>query len=315
MSSAIRMTERLDEYLAMRRAFGSQLRIAGRQLRRFAEFADCVAGGEPLTVDLILRWAQSSSTGKQLTAACRLRVVRPFARYMQTIDPLTQIPSPRLLGPAQQRCNPHIYADDEITSLLAATRKLKPRAGLRPQTMLTYLSLLACTGMRPAEPFQLMRDDVDLPRQLLTLRKTKFSKSRVVVLHETAAKALEAYAQVRDRKVPRPRTDAFFLRDDGEAFTHDRAMRTFQFLRRQLKWESFKPLPRLHHFRHTFVCRHFLSWYREGVDVDRMILPLSTYLGHVSAEHTYWYISGIPELMEIAGGWFEKAVTAREVGR
>ncbi len=305
MRKTNRMIQHVDNYLVVRRAFGFQLGIAGQQLHRFAEFMDRTAPGKPLTVERILGWAQSSSTGKQTTAAERLRTVRPFARYMRTIDPLTEIPPQRLLGPAQQRPNPHIYTDKEIHALLNEAKTLKPTCGLRPQTVRTYLGLLACTGMRPSEPLRLTREDVDLKSGTITVRQSKFKKSRIVVIHPTAVKALEAYANLRDRLVPAPPSPAFFLRDDGRPFIHDWAIRAFGRLALQLGWKARPRPPRIYDLRHTFVCRRLLDWYRRGVDVDLEMPVLSTYLGHAHFTHTYWYVTAVPELMEIAGARFE----------
>jgi site-specific recombinase XerD len=121
----------------------------------FARFADRTAGGQPLTQELALRWAQSSSTGKQTTAARRLLILRPFTRYLRTLETLTEIPPNRILGPAQYRYIPYIYTDKEIRTLLEAASSLMPRGGLRARSVGTYLRLLFCTGMRPAEPLRL----------------------------------------------------------------------------------------------------------------------------------------------------------------
>jgi integrase len=265
-----------------------------------------LAPSRPLTINVALSWAQSTSTGKQSTAACRLAVIRPFARYMRTIDSRTEVPPPRLLGPTHQRLDPFIYTDEQINILIDEAKRVKPQGRLRPETFATYLGLLASTGMRPPEPLRLTRDDVDLKERVITIRKTKFSKSRIVVLHATAAKALESYSELRDRVIRHQRSAAFFLRDDGAAFTHPNALATFGRLRRRIGWHSFKPTPRLYDIRHTFVCRRLIAWYRQGRDLHLMVPSLSTYLGHTSVTHTYWYVTGVLELMEIASGRFER---------
>ncbi len=301
------MAQHVEQYLALRRAFGFQLNIAGQQLQHCARFADRTAGGQPLTLELALRWAQSSSTGKQTTAARRLLILRPFTRYLRTLEPLTEIPPNRILGPAQYRQIPHIYTDREIRTLLEAASTLRPRGGLRARSVGTYLRLLSCTGMRPAEPLRLTCADADFPSHTLTVRQTKFSKSRIVVLHPTATKALEEYARVRDSFVKYPRSPAFFLSDDGSAFHHKKAIRAFRYLRRRLGW--VRPgcrLPRLYDMRHTFVCRRLLAWHRDGVDVHVVMPALSTYLGHVKITDTYWYVTAIPELMNTVSKRFER---------
>jgi integrase len=186
-----RMNQRVKQYLALRRAFGFRLSIAGEQLQNFARFANRTARDKPLTLELALRWAQSSSTGKQTTAARRLLILRPFARYLRTIDPLTEILPKGILGPAQYRPVPHIYTAKEIRAVLDAASKLSPRSGLRSHSFGTYFRLLACTGMRPPEPLHLTRADINLESHSLVVRETKFSKSRIVVLHPTASKALQ----------------------------------------------------------------------------------------------------------------------------
>ena len=58
--------------------------------------------------------------------------------------------------------------------------------------------------------------------------------------------------------------------------------------------------PRLHDMRHRFAVQTLIDWYRAGVDVEREIPKLATYLGHVHVNDTYWYIEGVPELLELA---------------
>src|SRR4051812_42038807 len=198
MRAVTRMTEHVQAYLSLRRAFGFHLSIAGQVLQSFARFADREAPGKPFSVELALRWAQSSPTGKQVSAARRLLILQPFARYLRTVEPVTEVLPKRLLGPAQYRYIPHIYTDVEIQALLEEAASLSSPGGLRARTVQTYLGLLACTGMRPQEPLRLTRADVDLPANVLTVRQTKFSKSRLVPLNPTAANALREYAHTRD---------------------------------------------------------------------------------------------------------------------
>lgn len=317
MSSNLSMTQLVDEYLAMRRAFGYQLTIAGELLHGFAAFAERTAPGSSLTLDLALGWAQANGGGKRSSAARRLVILRPFARYLRTIDRVTEVPPKGILGPAQHRHIPHIYSDQEVHALLEAANELRPRDGLRPRSVRTYLSLLLCTGMRPPEPLRLTGDDVDFSNHTITIRETKFSKSRIVVVHSTTTEALHAYAVDRDQLVEQPQSPYFFLMDDGSALTHKKAIWAFRRMRRQLGWES-KPgqrLPRLYDFRHTFVCRRLLEWYRAGVDVHLAMPSLSTYMGHVKITDTYWYLTGIPELMNVVAARFEQFACGTDGGQ
>jgi len=151
---------------------------------------------------------------------------------------------------------------------------------------------------------------VDLQGNVLTVRQTKFSKSRIVVVDPTAANALRAYASFRDRRVSSPQSTAFFLSDDGSALTYKKALWAFQSLRRKLGWVKKQgcQLPRLYDLRHSFVCRRLLVWHRDGIDVQVVLPSLSTYLGHVKVTDTYWYVTAIPDLMNTVSERFERFV-------
>ena len=147
---------------------------------------------------------------------------------------------------------------------------------------------------------------MDLEQGLLSVRQTKFRKSRYVPLHPTARDALAEYAHLRDQRLPLDREPAFFLLDDGRAFRYGQAMYAFQRIRSQLDWDNVPGRrPRLYDLRHTFTCNRLLGWYQEGVDVHSAMPFLATYLGHAKVTDTYWYLTAIPALMAIVSERFE----------
>lgn len=302
MNARSTMLSKVKAYLADRRPAGFVLKIEAQQLARFARFADESGYRGPLTVELAGRWATASKHGRPLTAARRIEVLRSFAHYCQSIDPTTEIPPLRLFGPSHRRLTPHIYTDREIRSLLAAAARLLPADGLRGQTCATIFGLIAATGLRISEATGLQRSDVDLDQQLLHVRQTKFGKSRLVPLHSTVAHALHRYALRRDYDAFSAATNAFFIFDYGRSASTQSIQYAFRILRRQLKWRARggHPAPRIHDLRHTFVCRRLERWYEEGIDIERNILTLSTYIGHAKVTDTYWYVTATPELMAIA---------------
>lgn len=302
------MTRLVQQYLGVRRALGVQLRIEGGQLLEFARYADALGHRGPITVDLVVRWARSSSRATQVGWARRAEVVRPFAKYRLAFDPRTEIPPSGLLGRAHPRRPPHIYSTPEVRRMLAEARRLHPVDGLRPTAVHVVLGLLACTGMRPAEPLRLTRDDVDLAAGVLTVRETKFRKSRLVPLHPSATRALRRYARLRDRTVPHPIASHFFVVDGGLPLTKGRLRTAFLRIRVALGWRSAPGhrAPRLYDLRHAFACRRLLRWYVDGSDVHAAMRSLSTYLGHVKVSDTYWYLTAIPELMAFTAARFER---------
>jgi len=310
MKRAKSMTVLVQEYLAVRRALGVQLRIDGQQLLDFGRYADSSGRQTEITIELVARWARSSARSTSVGWTRRVDVVRPFARYRLAFDPRTEIPPRNLLGPAHRRKQPHIYTESEVRLLLAAASRLTPVNGLRPITVRTLLGLLACTGLRPAEAIKLTRSDVDLEAGVLTIRETKFCKSRLVPLHSSATRALLRYTMVRDDKVPAPTAPSFFVVDGGFPFTKSKLRTAFIRIRRELGWATTpRPKrPRLYDLRHAFACRRLLRWCAAGVDVHCALPALSTYLGHVKISDTYWYLTGIPELMAVTAGRFERFV-------
>jgi integrase len=307
------MTHLAKEYLTYRRDLGFRLEKREPLLLQFAAYVDRTGHRGPLTIALAVRWARLPAQASPSYWSVRLDVVRGFAKYLAIFDPRTEIPPYGLLGPAYCRATPHIYSEAEISALLAAARRLPPRHGLRPCTYATLFGLLACTGLRVSEALRLTRSDVDGGQDLLTVRATKFRKTRLVPLHPTTTQALSAYAQVRDRFHPLRRTERLFVARHGTPLSVTVVRGTFGKLRRQLAWaaRSGTRAPRIHDLRHTFACRRLLEWYRAGTAVDEVIDTLATYLGHAQVNSTYWYLTGVPELLELAVARFEAYAATR----
>jgi integrase len=261
-----------------------------------------------ITTDLALRWAQQPQNVQPAQWAARLSFVRSFARYWSATDPRTEIPPMGLLPYRAKRATPYIYSNDEIQHLLKAARNLPPSTGLRPWTYYSLFGLMAVTGMRISEAIRLDHADVDLKQGLLTVRLTKFSKSRLIPLHPSTVKRLKRYLHRRDELYPQPLTARFFLSNQGTPLTDCMVRWTFVKLSRQigLRKVGGSSSPRLHDLRHRFAVTTLLHWYRTGLDVEQRLPVLSTYLGHAHVTDTYWYLSAIPELLALTKDRLEK---------
>ncbi len=205
-----------------------------------------------------------------------------------------------------------IYHDDEITDLLAAARTLGPVGSLRPHTYETLFGLMASTGLRVSEAIHLRDADVDLKRGVLTIRQTKFAKSRQLPIHPSTVKALARYRKLREQHLPTTSDMPLLVGSRGRRLGlplgERQAHRVFTGLRGSLDWvnRGGHDVPRLHDLRHTFAVRRLIRWYADGVEVDQKMLALSTYMGHAEIFYTYWYLTAVPELMAIAAGRFEQ---------
>ena len=300
------------DYLAVRRALGYKLRLEGRLLSRFVDFAER-SGAEYITTELALNWATQPVSAQPSQWANRLAMVRRLARYCLPNDPRTVVPPPDLLPRHYRRVAPYIYSDEEIIRLLKAARQLPSTTGLRPHTFATLFGLYVATGLRANEALRLVRDDVDLTNGVLTIRDTKFGKARFVPLHPSTQRALQRYAKIRDRLCHNPGTPHFFLSDRGKYLTYDMLRWTFVKLSHQigLRAPGQSHGPRLHGFRHRLAINTLLKWYRRGLDVERHLPVLSTYLGHAHITDTQWYLTATPQLLRYALGRVERSERSR----
>ena len=291
----------LDEYLAIRRALGYKLYNDGLVLQQFVQFAESEVA-DFITIKLSLRWATQSVNAQPAYWARRLSILRGFAKYRSASDPRTEVPPANLLPHRAHRPAPYIYTDNEVRHLIKAAMQLPSAGGLRRHTYATLFGLIAVSGMRISELLHLDREDVDLKQAILTVRNGKFGKTRWIALHSSTRQALQQYGIKRDHLCPNPQVPSFFVSERGVRLTGDIVRHTFVKLSRQIGLRSPTDShgPRLHDFRHRFAVNTLLEWYRSDTDVNRHLLELATYLGHVHVTDTYWYLSATPELMQLA---------------
>jgi integrase len=291
-----------EDYLQMRRALGYKLRTPGWLLSGFVSYLEQI-DASTVTIEHALAWATQPVDADPGWWSYRLSVVRQFALHLQTLDPACEVPPARLLPRRSRRAVPYLYSPEDIAALMhAAGERCRRRTPLAAATYQTLLGLLAVTGLRIGEAIRLDRGDVDAEHQLVRIIKTKFGKSREIVLHQSAMRALSEYARLRDQLCPRPCCDAFFVSSVGTRLRPGTVHRTFKRLVRAvgLQPRSGRCHPRLHDLRHSFAVNTLLDMYRAGVDVQARLPRLSTYLGHTDPSSTYWYLSAAPELLFLA---------------
>lgn len=297
------LREQAEEYLAARRGLGYKLHDHGSLLLSFVAHLEAV-GAQRITVEFAIEWATLPQDAQPAWWSARLGVVRCFAKHLTAIDPQTEIPPTDVLRARPTRTAPHLYSHDEITSLMAEAAQL--RFPLMAHTYETLIGLLASSGLRVGEAIRLERVDVDLAGGLITIRLSKFRKSRLTPLHPTTVQALRDFARRRDELMPHPKTSHFFLSQVGSGLHHSGVNAVFRGLVRRVGLESpGQRRPRPHDLRHTFALEALLGWYRAGEDVAPRLAVLSTYLGHVKPSSTYWYLQSSPELLALAAGRLE----------
>jgi integrase len=140
-------------------------------------------------------------------------------------------------------------------------------------------------------------------------------KERRVPVHASTLDVLRAYSDRRAVYLANSATDRFFINDASRPLSRSAVTTVFRQVRTTAGiGGTGKGQPRIHDLRHTFACRRLVQWHREGRSIDEGMASLSAYLGHVGPAHTYWYLTGIHELLDACGKRFERQVLRRMRG-
>lgn len=301
------LKDHLKGYLALRQALGYKLRTHRSSLKNFVQFAS-EKDSTTITTQLALTWAMMPDGSNPSWWAYKLRMIHHFALYVQGRDHTAEVPPLSLLPYGQQRPKPYIYSEGEISRLLAAAKALPCRKGLRGLTYSTLFGLIWVTGLRISEAVALDKKDVNYDNQLLTIRNTKFGKSRLIPVHVSTANALAHYGRCRDQIFPKDQSPSFFVSTLGKRSTTAIAQLTFKQLCSKIgiRDTSHDIRPRIHDMRHSFALKSLIDIYKRDKDVEQAVYALSCYLGHVGPSSTYWYFSAVTELLELARDRLER---------
>ena len=287
------LNEAVNRHIELYRSMGFKYKVQAYMLHSFADFAQ---GNheEFIQTDSVLEWAASAPSARQRHD--RLYTVRRLACALNAEDERHQVPPDDVFGLAQRsRRKCHIFTQDEIDRLLRAASQLIPTGSIRPITYTALLSLIVCTGLRISEALKL--ELPDLTDDGLLIRETKFQKSRLVPLHESARRGLQQYVIARNRVATT--TSTIFISRWGTGLPYPTVNATFLYLARSA---GLRPGPgqggcRIHDARHTFAVRSLEQCGGDRKAVARHISALSTYLGHTHVSDTYWYLQTTPKLL------------------
>ncbi|WP_149590026.1 tyrosine-type recombinase/integrase [Tabrizicola flagellatus] len=293
----------LADYLTLRRALGYKMDKADRLLGQFVTFAED-RGEAHVRTETALAWAILPAGAAAIWTSRRLGEVRLFARHLRTLDQTSEVPPTDLLPAQTRRATPYLYGPPEIAALMQATAILRG-----PHVQATYrtlIGLLAVTGMRIGEAIGLDQGDFDAGSGMVTIRHGKFDKARALPLHPTTVAALQDYLRRDDRPRPAGMTP-LLISSRGKRLRYGTVHGVFHKLLQHcgIAPRSAACRPRIHDLRHSFAVSTIEGDYRTGAPSSRLAV-LSTYLGHTEPGNTYWYLSGAPELMGLAGYRLER---------
>jgi integrase/recombinase XerD len=251
------MLKAIEAYLALRRATGFAMLNAQYLLKSFAAFAT-ERGQTHVHTQSAIDWAALGPSVAQRDA--RLKAVCRFVRHVRVEDALHELPPVNHFGARKMRRPPHIYSAAEIDRLIEAALRLRPKGSLRSRTYATLIALLSVTGLRISEALKLTVADVT-PDGLL-IRETKFRKTRLVPLHDTAVEGLKRYVA---RRRSSSETDPVFVDAHGRPLRYIAVKETFdRLIGRAAIVPAAKRRPRLHDLRHNSERRIIPSDRLEG---------------------------------------------------
>lgn len=306
----MKLAEAVETYLERKQSSGTKHRTAGWLLRSLSRRVGTIDLMKITEADVI-----PSIAGRSARAYTRWRnhrYIEQFFEYWVARGLLKSVPLPLNITKVRQTFVPHIYSLQELGRLLEATT-LSQKASWCSFDAYTFRSLLLflyATGMRLGEVLRLECKQVELKSGLITLRGTKFYKSRLVPIGRDVRELLRCYLLSSPRRT-RPYTYVFLTKKGEPLKSQAVEVGLRRVLRHAGIYTSGKPRdgmrcrPRIHDLRHTFAVHRLTSWYRQGADVQRLLPALSTYLGHINLSSTQVYLTMTPELLEQACHRFE----------
>ncbi len=303
----MKVADAVREYVVYKQSLGMSYKGRALKLNAFARFVDPIEL-DKVTPEMVRNFldGHGAVTTEWFN---KFWVLNTFFRFAIARGYATENPLPRTKPKSPREFRPYIYSVEEVKRMIQVVDcRHRDRWHLEPRTVRTLLLLLYGTGLRIGEAIRLQHRDLDFRERILTVRETKFYKSRLVPMSLDLADVLRDYFEKQWQGKQATPEATFLATYDGRPVTHLTAELAFKRVRYEAgvkRADGFYFQPRLHDFRHTFAVRRLASWYREGKNVQRLLPHLATYLGHVSIRETARYLTMTKELLGAASRRFE----------
>jgi site-specific recombinase XerD len=303
----------IEQYLRIKRAMGCKFANEDRQLRVLDRFLEerGIDRIEVIDAACIQAFLASRPRGTPRSYNTLLCDVRRLFDWMAGQGTLSVSPVQAKARPETARRLPFLFSPEAIGQLLARSRALSDnaRAPLRGATYEMIFALLAGLGLRVGEVARLQWGDVDLEREILEIRNTKFGKDRLVPFGPKLAARLRGYRALREMRGDACTGASFLFSWNSRTPVSTNSIRnTFrEVLLPQLALEVPPGVfgPHVHCLRHSFAVRTLLNWYRQGIEPSDRLHYLSTFLGHSNPASTAVYLTITSELLDAANQRFE----------
>jgi len=306
----MKLRQVIAQYAASRKALGESFKTTEHILKAFCH----ALGDEAEILEVEANRVQAFLDGAGSVTCYWHRkhdALRGFYRYAISRGYVATSPLPKVTPKQPPRFVPYIYTRNELRRLLDSVASYRNRSLLvEPHTFRALLLLLYGAGLRIGEALALTLADVDLPSAMITIRDTKFYKTRMVALGSQLQQAMIQYATRRQQAGHSQSGSApFFVARTGARLKIPTIQQAFRCLRAHAgisRTDGARYQPRLHDLRHAFAVHRLTAWYQEGKDVQKLLPLLATYLGHVELASTQVYLTMTPELLDAACTRFEQ---------
>ncbi|UVK50008.1 tyrosine-type recombinase/integrase (plasmid) [Mesorhizobium sp. AR02] len=302
----------MAEHVALMRNRGYKYSSQSERLLRFDHFLQWNPALQDQPIGVMLEhWAAEKATSNHAVECENLRriLTKIFRHRDPSIPPRRPDPRPQKEVVKHWR-KPHIYSPADVRQILDIARSYpSPRAPLRPLSIYTMLLLAYCAGLRRGELARLDIGDVNLHSDTITVRQTKFFKTRILPLPDSVMIELRAYIHARRRAgASQDPRSGLFWHEPGRTRRYTPEAITWLFLavirRAGLKPQHGRTGPRFHDLRHSMVVNRILEWYRVGINPQGRLPFLATYLGHRDINSTLVYITVTQDLLHLANERF-----------
>lgn len=298
------------QYVAFRKSLGASFESADSLLQAFCRQMGEEINATDVQAERVNTFLAGTGPITRYWHA-KYDALRGLYRYAISRGLVGDSPLPTTVPKLPERFIPYIYTSTELFRLFNSTSVYrKEHRKLEPHTLRAILLLLYGAGLRVSEAVALTLDDVDLAGALITIRDSKFNKTRMVPLGSHLNEMMAQYAAARKERFPSQiGTAPFFVLRRGGSVPIHLVQQTFKRLREYAdvkRVDGARYQPRLHDMRHSFAVHRLVSWYQQGADVQKLLPQLSTYLGHVNLAATQIYLTMTPELLHEASARFER---------
>jgi site-specific recombinase XerD len=309
----MKLIELIEQYIDYRKSLGEKFKTNETYLKSFCKTMGKLTSIDKITEKEINHFLYGDS--QSITSAWFIKhtAILGFYQYALRRGYVSDIPLPRVLPKRPPPFIPYIYSKKELKDLFyMALIYPTNKSHISPVMVRAVLVLTYALGLRLHEAVAITLGDIDRENSVITIKETKFYKSRLVPFNSQIKEFIDTYWDWRLKQHQSQSLEAsLFIGKNNQAFNANTMRGIFQRIRQQAgikRNDGARYQPRIHDLRHTFAVNRLTLWYKENKDVQQLLPVLSVYLGHKYLAHTAVYLTMTDNLLQEANKRFERYI-------